>query len=67
MIQLTLAEISEAIGGTLHFEGDSHSGDSIVTGSVETDSRLIGEGSLFFAKPGEVTDGHLFVSAAAHG
>jgi UDP-N-acetylmuramoyl-tripeptide--D-alanyl-D-alanine ligase len=26
---------------------------------------LVGAGSLFFAKPGEVTDGHLFVSASA--
>ncbi len=36
-----------------------------VTGSVETDSRLVSAGSLFFAKPGEVTDGHLFVAKAA--
>lgn len=64
MIELTLAQISEAIGGTLHLAGTT-SADTLVTGSVETDSRLVVEGSLFFAKPGEVTDGHLFVSAAA--
>ncbi len=65
MIELTLAEISEAIGGTLHLSGKVASANSLVTGSVETDSRLVTEGSLFFAKPGEVTDGHLFVAAAA--
>ena len=31
---------------------------------METDSRNISSGSLFVAKPGEVTDGHLFVAAA---
>ena len=65
MIELTLAEISEAINGTLHFSGDDTSAASLVTGSVETDSRLVTKGSLFFAKPGEVTDGHLFVASAA--
>ena len=65
MIELTLAEISEAINGTLHFSGDDTSAASLVTGSVETDSRLVTHGSLFFAKPGEVTDGHLFVASAA--
>ena len=61
MIKLTLAEVANAIGGRL-LQGD---GSIIVSGSVETDSRLVGEGSLFFAKPGEYTDGHLFVSKAA--
>jgi UDP-N-acetylmuramoyl-tripeptide--D-alanyl-D-alanine ligase len=65
MIELSLKQISEAIGGTLHLGGDSASDDTLVTGTVETDSRLISAGSLFFAKPGEVTDGHLFVAAAA--
>ena len=65
MIELTLAEISEAIGGTLHLSGVAGFEQKLVTGSVETDSRLVTEGSLFFAKPGEVTDGHFFVSAAA--
>jgi UDP-N-acetylmuramoyl-tripeptide--D-alanyl-D-alanine ligase len=32
---------------------------------VETDSRLIGAGDIFVAKPGEHSDGHLFVPAAA--
>lgn len=63
MIELTLAQVAEAIDGAL--VGGAHGG-LVVTGSVETDSRLIGPGSLFFAKPGEVTDGHNFVGSAAN-
>lgn len=58
MLRLRASEIAAAIGGELH--GD----DVTVTGSVETDSRLVGEGSVFFAMPGEVTDGHRFIDAA---
>ena len=35
-----------------------------VTGSAETDSRLVSFGSIFFAKPGEQADGHDFVEDA---
>lgn len=59
MIALTLAEIAEAISADL--VGD---GSITVSGSVETDSRYIQPGSLFVAKVGEVTDGHLFVATA---
>ena len=59
MIAISLHEISEAIGAKLI--GD---GTVVISGSVETDSRLIKAGSLFVAKPGEVTDGHEFVSSA---
>jgi UDP-N-acetylmuramoyl-tripeptide--D-alanyl-D-alanine ligase len=59
MISLSLNEIAEAISAEL--VGD---GSIVVSGSVETDSRNISSGSLFVAKPGEVTDGHLFVAAA---
>ncbi len=59
MIVLSLKEIAEAISAELVGEGSI-----TVTGSVETDSRLITTGSLFVAKPGEHTDGHLFVPNA---
>jgi len=59
MIQLSLAELASAIDGQL-FGSD----DILITGSVETDSRLVETGSLFFAKPGEFDDGHNFVAAA---
>jgi UDP-N-acetylmuramoyl-tripeptide--D-alanyl-D-alanine ligase len=55
---MRLSEIATAIGGQLI--GD----DQLVTSSVETDSRLISAGGLFVAKPGEVTDGHLFIAEA---
>ena len=65
MIRLTLAEVAEAVGGQLISPNGDASDSLEVTASVETDSRLIETGSLFFAKPGEVTDGHLFVGRAA--
>jgi len=58
MIKLRLSEIAAILNGQLH------GADDLVFGSVETDSRLISSGSLFFAKPGEVTDGHNFVESA---
>lgn len=64
MIRMTLAELADAVGGTLEpARGDT--GDTTVAGVVDTDSREIGPGDIFVAKPGEVTDGHLFVGAAA--
>jgi UDP-N-acetylmuramoyl-tripeptide--D-alanyl-D-alanine ligase len=59
MIAISLQEIAEAIEAKLI--GD---GTVVISGSVETDSRLLKAGSLFVAKPGEVTDGHEFVSSA---
>ena len=56
MIALGLAEIAEALGGAL-VRGDAA---TVVSGSVETDSRLVGPGSIFVALPGETTDGALF-------
>ncbi|PYY43148.1 UDP-N-acetylmuramoyl-tripeptide--D-alanyl-D-alanine ligase [Curtobacterium sp. MCPF17_046] len=61
MIALTLAEIAAAVDGEL-VRGAA---DTTVTGSVETDSRLVASGSVFFALLGEETDGHRFVPAAA--
>lgn len=58
MLRMRAAEIAVAVGGDLR--GD----DVTVSGSVETDSRLVTAGSVFFAMPGEVTDGHRFVDAA---
>jgi len=59
MISLSLKEVAAVISADLIGEGSIS-----ITGSVETDSRLVSAGSLFVAKPGEVTDGHLFVGAA---
>ncbi len=61
MIALTLAEVRDALGGEFTADVDA---TAVVSGSVQTDSRLVEPGSVFFALPGEETDGHLFASAA---
>lgn len=63
MIALTLSEIAAVLGGTLHLHG-SDTPETIVDGLVDTDSRAMEPGAIFVAKPGETTDGHLFVGRA---
>jgi UDP-N-acetylmuramoyl-tripeptide--D-alanyl-D-alanine ligase len=60
MITLTTAEIAAITRGRLSSSADP---DTTVH-SVTTDSREVGPGALFVAKPGEVTDGHRFVPQA---
>jgi UDP-N-acetylmuramoyl-tripeptide--D-alanyl-D-alanine ligase len=60
MIELTLAEVADAVGGVLH----GCSGTEIITGGVEFDSRRVQTGGLFVALPGERVDGHDFAAAA---
>jgi len=63
MIAMTLAEIAQVTGGRLHpARGDGE--DTVVDGTVDTDSRNITDGGIFVAKPGAETDGHLFVGTA---
>jgi len=59
MLRITAAELREIVGGELI--GDA---DRLVTGEVQTDSRLVGPGDVFIAMPGEVTDGHRFAADA---
>jgi UDP-N-acetylmuramoyl-tripeptide--D-alanyl-D-alanine ligase len=63
VIGLTLAEFAAAVEGALALP-DGVAPETVVSGSVQTDSRLVEPGSVFFALPGEETDGHLFASAA---
>ncbi|XVS63049.1 UDP-N-acetylmuramoyl-tripeptide--D-alanyl-D-alanine ligase [Actinosynnema sp. CA-299493] len=60
MIQLSLAEIAEVVGGKLHHA----TGAEVVTGSVEFDTREITPGGLFLALPGARVDGHDFAAQA---
>jgi len=60
MIAMTLADLAAAVGGTV-VDG---SPDTVVTGGVEFDSRLIGPGDLFVAFVGAKVDGHDYVPAA---
>jgi len=63
MISLTLAQLAHVLDGELHLARGATAED-LVSGGVDTDSRLIEPGGIFVAKPGDVTDGHLFVDAA---
>ncbi|GAB2705270.1 UDP-N-acetylmuramoyl-tripeptide--D-alanyl-D-alanine ligase [Nocardia thraciensis] len=61
MIELTLREIADIVGGTLHDVPDPA---VTVTGAVEFDSRRVDPGDLFLALPGEHADGHDFAAGA---
>ncbi|MFJ4657817.1 UDP-N-acetylmuramoyl-tripeptide--D-alanyl-D-alanine ligase [Nocardia sp. NPDC088792] len=61
MIEMTLREIADIVGGTLHDVPDP---EAKVTGTAEFDSRRIGSGDLFLALPGERVDGHDFAARA---
>jgi UDP-N-acetylmuramoyl-tripeptide--D-alanyl-D-alanine ligase len=61
VIAFTLAELAAVLGGRLLHAPD---GDVFVEGEVHTDSRKVVAGSIFYALPGEVTDGHLFAAMA---
>ncbi|MBD8485774.1 UDP-N-acetylmuramoyl-tripeptide--D-alanyl-D-alanine ligase [Frigoribacterium sp. CFBP 8759] len=63
MIALTPRQIADITGGRLVHPEEARVATP-VDGTVETDSRLVTPGSIFFALRGEVTDGHLFVEAA---
>jgi UDP-N-acetylmuramoyl-tripeptide--D-alanyl-D-alanine ligase len=63
VIALALAEIASIVGGRLVLPS-AKTATELVSGTVETDSRLVVPGSIFFALPGDVTDGRLFVTSA---
>jgi UDP-N-acetylmuramoyl-tripeptide--D-alanyl-D-alanine ligase len=58
---MTIAEIAEAVGGTLVREAD---GALAITGPVTVDSRTVEPGGLFAAFVGEHVDGHDYAAAA---
>lgn len=60
MIRMSLAEIATVVGGRLNWA----TGEEMVTGTVEFDSREVGPGGLFVAVPGERVDGHDFATSA---
>ncbi len=60
MIELTFGQVAQAVNGKLLF-GDP---DAKVSGAVETDSRRLSQGGIFFAKLGKELDGHDFLNEA---
>jgi UDP-N-acetylmuramoyl-tripeptide--D-alanyl-D-alanine ligase len=61
VIDLTLTEVAEAVGGRL---ADVCDPAVVVHGPVVVDSRVVEAGGLFVAVPGERVDGHDFTAAA---
>ncbi|MBX3093184.1 MAG: UDP-N-acetylmuramoyl-tripeptide--D-alanyl-D-alanine ligase [Cryobacterium sp.] len=67
MIALTLAQLAEAVRGTLHLPAgarDDARAELTVGGEVRVDSRLVAPGDVFFCQRGEATDGHEFARSA---
>jgi UDP-N-acetylmuramoyl-tripeptide--D-alanyl-D-alanine ligase len=64
MIDLTVAQIAEIVGGTLADISPEAAAECHVTGTVEFDSRAVGPGGLFLALPGARSDGHDHAASA---
>lgn len=64
MIELTLAEVAEIVGGELSGISAADAARTRITGTVEFDSRAVTSGGLFLAIPGARTDGHDHAAAA---
>ena len=64
MIDLTLAEIADIVGGELSDITAEAAASTRVTGTVEFDSRAVTAGGLFLALPGARSDGHDFAAGA---
>ncbi len=64
MIDLTVAQIAEIVGGTLADISPQAAAEIHVTGTVEFDSRAVGPGGLFLALPGARSDGHAHAGSA---
>jgi UDP-N-acetylmuramoyl-tripeptide--D-alanyl-D-alanine ligase len=64
MIDLSIAQIADIVGGTLADISPEDAAQRHVTGTVEFDSRAVGPGGLFLALPGARTDGHDYAGSA---
>ncbi len=64
MIELTVAQIAEIVGGELADISAQAAADLRVTGTVEFDSRRVTPGGLFLALPGARADGHDHAASA---
>ncbi|MCV7154645.1 UDP-N-acetylmuramoyl-tripeptide--D-alanyl-D-alanine ligase, partial [Mycobacterium pyrenivorans] len=64
MIDMSLTQIAEIVGGRLADIAPDEAAATRVTGTVEFDSRAVTPGGLFLALPGARSDGHDFAAAA---
>jgi len=64
MIDLTVAQIADIVGGELADISAAEAARLHVTGTVEFDSRKVTSGGLFLALPGARSDGHDHAAAA---
>lgn len=64
MIELTVAELADIVGGELADISAADAAVTRITGTVEFDSRAVGPGGLFLALPGARSDGHDFAAGA---
>jgi UDP-N-acetylmuramoyl-tripeptide--D-alanyl-D-alanine ligase len=64
MIDLTVAQIADIVGGQLADISAEAAADLHVTGTVEFDSRKVAPGGLFLALPGAHADGHDHAASA---
>jgi UDP-N-acetylmuramoyl-tripeptide--D-alanyl-D-alanine ligase len=64
VIDLTVAQIADIVGGTLADIAPDAAAATRVTGTVEFDSRAVGPGGLFLALPGARSDGHDYAASA---
>jgi UDP-N-acetylmuramoyl-tripeptide--D-alanyl-D-alanine ligase len=64
VIDLTVAQIADIVGGRLSGISPDEAAATRVTGTVEFDSRAVTPGGLFLALPGARSDGHDFAAAA---
>jgi UDP-N-acetylmuramoyl-tripeptide--D-alanyl-D-alanine ligase len=64
VIELTVAQVAEIVGGRLADITADDAATTRITGTVEFDSRAVTAGGLFLALPGARSDGHDFAAAA---
>ncbi|HEX3546795.1 MAG TPA: UDP-N-acetylmuramoyl-tripeptide--D-alanyl-D-alanine ligase [Mycobacterium sp.] len=64
MIDLSIAQIADIVGGELADISPEEAAATRITGTVEFDSRAVTPGGLFIALPGARTDGHDFAASA---
>jgi UDP-N-acetylmuramoyl-tripeptide--D-alanyl-D-alanine ligase len=64
VIDMTVAQVAEIVGGELADVSDADAARLHITGTVEFDSRMVTPGGLFLALPGARADGHDHAAAA---